>query len=235
MKRLLNQLARAGDISWLSFHFAEFIAEQSQTTIDDALCLSAAMLCEANQQGSVCIDLAELAGKPMFSSAGVDADSIPKAASTANWCEQLQTSDCVGGPGQMAPMTLEGHRLYLNRFWFYEDFIAGRIRDLLTGGSDSEQAQVESAFDASFANLTGMDSGQKQAVLTSASNAFSVISGGPGSGKTSTVVRILQLLLALDPDCRIALVAPTGKDRQSRCANDRFDPRTRRSARYRRD
>jgi exodeoxyribonuclease V alpha subunit len=211
MKRLLNQLARAGDISWLSFHFAEFIATQSQTTIDDALCLSAAMLCEANQQGSVCIDLAELAGKPMFSSAGVDADSIPKAASTANWCEQLQTSDCVGGPGQMAPMTLEGHRLYLNRFWFYEDFIAGRIRDLLTGGSDSEQARVESVFDASFANLTGMDSDQKQAVLTSASNAFSVISGGPGSGKTSTVVRILQLLLTLDPDCRIALVAPTGK------------------------
>ncbi|MDH3762145.1 MAG: exodeoxyribonuclease V subunit alpha [Gammaproteobacteria bacterium] len=211
MKRLLYQLARVGEISWLSFHFAEFIAAQSQATIDDPLCLSAAMLCEANQQGSVCIDLAELAGKPMFSGAGFDADSIPKAAPTANWCQQLRACDCVGAPGVIAPMTLDGHRLYLNRFWFYEDFIAARIRHLLAGDGDTDQARVKSAFDAQLANLSGMDRDQKQAVLTSASNAFSVISGGPGSGKTSTVVRILQLLLTLDPDCRIALVAPTGK------------------------
>ncbi len=211
MSRLLYQLARLGDIGWLSFHFAEFIASQSQTSIDDPLCLSAAMLCEANQQGSVCINLAELGGKPMFTSTGIDPDFIPGAVTTAEWCRQLHGSDCVGEPGTVAPMTLDGHRLYLNRFWFYEDFSATTIRQMLARGSAVEQSRADSAYDSMFTSLTGMDRDQKQAVLTAASKSFSVISGGPGSGKTSTVVRILQLLLTLDPECRIALVAPTGK------------------------
>ncbi|MDH3633034.1 MAG: exodeoxyribonuclease V subunit alpha [Gammaproteobacteria bacterium] len=211
MNRLLYQLARLGDISWLSFHFAEFIAIQAQTTIDDPLCLSVAMLCEANQQGSVCIDLAELGGKPMFSSAGIETELIPTAAQAAAWCDQLRASDCVGEPGALAPLTLEGNRLYLNRFWFYEDFVASKIQLLLAQVGATEYAEVETAFDSIFADLAGVDQDQKQAVLTAASKSFSVISGGPGSGKTSTVVRILSLLLALNPDCRIALAAPTGK------------------------
>lgn len=211
MKRLLYQLARAGDISWLSYHFAEFITAQSHTSIDDPLCLSAAMLCEANQQGSVCINLEELAGKPMFSGAGLDTDSIPSAPPTADWCQQLRGSDCVGEPAEVAPMTLEGHRLYLNRFWFYEDFIAGKIQNFLARVGDADQARVISAYDTMFTNADAIDKDQRQAVITAASRSFSVISGGPGSGKTSTVVRILQLLLTLDPGCRIAMVAPTGK------------------------
>lgn len=211
MSRLLYQLARLGDIGWLSFHFAEFIASQSQTPIDDPLCLSAAMLCEANQQGSVCINLAELGSKPMFTGTSIDPDSIPDAAPTADWCQKLRASDCVGEPGVVAPMTLDGHRLYLNRFWFYEDFIAMTIRQMLTRVGAAGQTSVDSAYDSMFAGPTGMDRDQEQAVLTAARKSFCVISGGPGSGKTSTVVRILQLLLRLDPECRIALVAPTGK------------------------
>lgn len=211
MKRLLYQLARLGDISWLSFHFAEFIASQTQTSIDDPLSLSAAMLCEANQQGSVCIDLIELGGKPMFASTGIDLDLVPLAAPAASWGEQLRASQCVGEPGATAPLTLDGNRLYLNRFWFYEDFVARRIKQRLALESSPDQGRVKDAFDAMFANLGGIDDDQKQAVLTAASKSFSVISGGPGSGKTSTVVRILSLLLALDSNCRIALVAPTGK------------------------
>ena len=56
-----------------------------------------------------------------------------------------------------------------------------------------------------------LDADQKNAVVNAATRSFSVISGGPGSGKTSTVVRILNLLLAQNPQTRIALAAPTGK------------------------
>lgn len=209
MKRLLYQLAQRGEISWLSFHFAEFIATQSPNAIDDPLCLSAAMLCEANQQGSVCLDLAELAGKPMFGSTGIEPQLIAPAAPA--WCDLLRASNCVGGPGGRAPLTLEGPRLYLNRFWFYEDFIAVKIQQLLVQESLPDRSRVSSEFDSIFAAQTGMDKDQRQAVLTAASKSFSVISGGPGSGKTSTVVRILSLLLTLNPNYRIALAAPTGK------------------------
>ena len=96
MKRLLQQLASAGEIGWLSLHFADFIASRSAVDIDHTLSLSAARLCEASQQGSVWIDLAELGDKPLFSSNLIDAASIPRTPATAAWCKLLLNFDCVG-------------------------------------------------------------------------------------------------------------------------------------------
>ncbi|TNF89672.1 MAG: exodeoxyribonuclease V subunit alpha [Gammaproteobacteria bacterium] len=211
MNRLLYQLASCGDISWLSLHFAEFIASHSQTSIDEPLCLSAAMLCEANQQGSVCIDLAELGGRPMFSSTVIDPAQIPRAPQASAWRDQIVANDFVGKPGDQAPITLDGKRLYLNRFWHYEDFVANKIHALLANTASTGSAAADKKLERVFADQAGIDVDQKQAVSIAANNRFSVISGGPGSGKTTTVVRILALLLTLDPDNRIALAAPTGK------------------------
>ena len=77
--------------------------------------------------------------------------------------------------------------------------------------ASTRQSEITAQVDELFAALDGVDQDQKDAVLAAASKPFSVISGGPGSGKTSTIVRILAVLLALDPECRIALAAPTGK------------------------
>ena len=207
MTPLLLQLARHGDISWLGYHFAGFIAAQSGSTLDQPLCLTAARLCEANLEGSVCIDLAALADKPMFATAAVPGAEIPVAPSLAAWRALLLASDCAGEPGDRAPMTLEDDLLYLNRFWHYEHEVATAINSLLTRGTVS----AEPVFGELFDDATRFDVDQQQAVLNAASRPFSVISGGPGSGKTSTVVRILAVLLARQPDCRVALAAPTGK------------------------
>jgi len=207
VKRVLEQLARYGEIGWLSFHFAEFIAAQADTPVDDLLCLTAARLCEENLAGSVCIDLAQLAGKPLFGSAIPAAGELPAAADLASWREMLLASGCVEGPGRRAPMTLDGDRLYLHRFWHYEDVVASRIRALLVRQGDDAAA----IFERLFGSADDIDRDQQRAVLAAADKPFSVISGGPGSGKTSTVVRILAVLLAREPDCRIALAAPTGK------------------------
>lgn len=207
MRRLLSHLAACGDISWLSLHFAEFIAAQAQVDSDDLLSLSAALLCEANQQGSVCIDLADLGGKPMFVSSSIDSVRIPLAPKTPDWCTRLQACALVGAAGRRAPLTLDGEKLYLNRFWHYESFVAARIRQLA-----KDQPQVHGdLFKQQADDLENIDNEQQAAVRVAAEKAFCVISGGPGSGKTSTVVRILSMLLNLQPDCRIALTAPTGK------------------------
>ena len=208
MKSILERMARYGEIGWLSYHFAEFIAAEVGTGVDDPLCLTAARLCEANLAGNVCIDLAELADKPLFGSTATGGDEIPMADDTAAWRAVLLDSGCVTEPGRRAPMTLDGNRLYLNRFWHYEETVAERIRALLARSSEDDAAGI---FDQLFGNADDIDVDQKQAVLTAAGNPFGVISGGPGSGKTSTVVRILAVLLARDPHCRIALAAPTGK------------------------
>ena len=206
MTPLLLQLARIGDISWLGYHFAGFVAAQSGAELDQPLCLTAARLCEANLEGNVCIDLAALADRPMFAVApeGIE---IPLAPSLSAWRNLLLDSDCVGEPGAREPMTLDGDLLYLNRFWHYEHEVAAAIDSLLArGAADAGQSLGEL-----FGDATEIDADQQRAVLNAASKPFCVISGGPGSGKTSTVVRILAMLLAREPDCRVALAAPTGK------------------------
>jgi exodeoxyribonuclease V alpha subunit len=211
MSSLLHNLARNGDISWLSYYFAEFVANQAQSGIDDLPSLSAALVSEANQNGNVCIELGSFNGRPLFISNYIDATEIPCGIDSASWCAQLRACRCVGGPNDSAPLTLEGERLYLNRYWNYENSVAGKIRTMLEIGDDYDSERISRQVELVFTDSDAVDQDQKFAVGTAAQKHFCVISGGPGSGKTSTVIRILSVLIALDPKCRIALVAPTGK------------------------
>ncbi|NNF67899.1 MAG: AAA family ATPase, partial [Gammaproteobacteria bacterium] len=211
MTNLLYSLARNGDIHWLSYFFAEFIAKQAQTSNHELAGLSAALVSEANLAGNVCIELDAYSMRPLFSSSRIEAAEIPAGPDCADWCARLRTSRCVGGPHENAPLVLDENRLYLNRLWFYEDFVATRIRALLEREAITNQSELTARVDQLFPASDAIDKDQKDAVLAAASKSFSVISGGPGSGKTSTIVRILAVLLTLDPQCRVALAAPTGK------------------------
>ena len=211
MTGLVYSLARSGDISWLSYFFAEFVSRQDGSAIDDLPGLSAALVSEANLAGDVCVELDQYRARPLFNSAQIDAGLIPANLDSADWCASLQKCSCVGGPHENAPLILEGHRLYLGRLWFYEDAAARKIRAMLDDQPTTDPQTIVSQIDALFTTEKAVDEDQKNAVLAAATKKFSVISGGPGSGKTSTVIRILAMLLTQDPTCRIALAAPTGK------------------------
>ena len=199
MKAVLAQLARAGKISWLSYYFAEFVARYDNSAIDDVIALSAALVSEANRAGDVCIDIESHGGRPWFSDSASDAEAIAPAAD--EWLNLLENSTCVG---LRQPLTLDSGRLYLNRYWHYESAVAERIL------AKSRVAPVAQSTTADDAPGSGNPE-QNAAVATASRHQFSVISGGPGSGKTSTVVRILLKLLQQDPDLRIGLAAPTGR------------------------
>jgi exodeoxyribonuclease V alpha subunit len=136
---------------------------------------------------------------------------------TAEWSATLLAGVCVGSGGQHSPLIIDGSRLYLNRYWYYENFVSEKILSLLHRESFADSAQItstaeiNSTAEAMFAQQQDVDRDQLEAVTAAVGKPFSVISGGPGSGKTSTVIRILAVLLAHNPDCRIALAAPTGK------------------------
>ena len=66
MSTVLHQLARDGDISWLSYYFAEFISSHDGSEIDELTGLSAALVSEANLAGDVCVELDQFAGRPLF-------------------------------------------------------------------------------------------------------------------------------------------------------------------------
>ena len=84
MNCLLQQLARDGDISWLSYYFAEFISTQDGSEIDGLAGLSAALVSEANLAGNVCVELAWFSGRPLFQSSHADA-RMPLGGNTAEW------------------------------------------------------------------------------------------------------------------------------------------------------
>ncbi len=210
MSALLQRLARAGEIGWLACYFGEFIARQGPDPRDHVAALAAALVGEANLAGDVCIDLENYRNRPPFASTGDHAGELPARVDPVAWQAALRAHPAVGAPGDDAPLVLDGSRLYLQRYWVYESRVATRLGALLetpTGISPVARERV----DALFADASADEADQRRAVLLAASRRLAIISGGPGTGKTTTVLRLLAALLAAEPGLRIALTAPTGK------------------------
>ena len=114
----------------------------------------------------------------------------------AEWIDALRQCRAVAEPGAAAltPLVLDAAgRLYLRRYFDYEAALARALRNRATSGGSSCE-------------------GQEAAIEAALTNSLTVISGGPGTGKTTTVVSILLRLMQPGlPPLRIALAAPTGK------------------------
>lgn len=135
-------------------------------------------------------------------------------AATADGAERrarLLASGVCGTPGEFVPLVLDAAgRLYLNRYWRYERTVAeSLLARASTVRADQPDERIAARLDELFPHPEEGD--QKRAAAVAALRQLAVISGGPGTGKTTTVVRLLALLRELDPNCRIALAAPTGK------------------------
>jgi exodeoxyribonuclease V alpha subunit len=110
------------------------------------------------------------------------------------------------------PLVLAGERLYLARYWDYEQQFNGVLRALNRPFAGIPEAALRAELDRHFpAGGPAQPDWQKAAAATAIQRHLCIISGGPGTGKTSTVVKILAILLSLNPALRIAIAAPTGK------------------------
>ena len=173
---------------------------------------AASALSLAVSAGHVCLLLAGLA-------AARDDASAPRL-DVAGWRAALLASRIVGtpdAPGAL-PLILDADdRLYLHRYFDYERRLAARLVRARDAGADAAarspalREQLAGLFAANAARLGGAADWQQLAAALALRGRLTVISGGPGTGKTTTVVNLLACLLALDPGCRIALAAPTGK------------------------
>ena len=112
------------------------------------------------------------------------------------------------------PLVVEQDRLYLHRYWFYEQRLAQQLTKMTQGNISPELKTTPDSsflFDKYFGISTSID-WQRAAAIMAVNQAFCMITGGPGTGKTTTVVKILALLQELsDQPLLIALAAPTGK------------------------
>ena len=108
------------------------------------------------------------------------------------------------------PLAVEKDRLYLHRYWFYENRLAMQIKAMIKVGYSFEK--LEALLDKYFSPGVDGTDWQREAAKMAINQSFSIITGGPGTGKTTTVVKILALLQELaEQPLHIALAAPTGK------------------------
>lgn len=110
----------------------------------------------------------------------------------------------------------ENCRIYFRSYFSYENSAASFIKEkshALTEQSSEDLAYLKNALNILFGDSNDKVNWQKVAAASSALSDFSVICGGPGTGKTTTVLKLLMLLLAKDPNSpkQIMLCAPTGK------------------------
>ncbi|HBX55239.1 exodeoxyribonuclease V subunit alpha [Pseudomonas sp. UBA2684] len=182
------------------------------------LLASAALLCVALEQGDVCLPLARLAGQRPWP------DSPFSLPALADWQAQLDASPLVGGDGDFAPLILDHGRLYLARYQAYERQLATQLLQRAADLPVVDEAQLSESLSRLFAFNSLSQAGQQQpdwqrlAAAQAVRRKLAVISGGPGTGKTTTVVRLLAALLEQrgghpsgGASLAIGLAAPTGK------------------------
>jgi len=204
------KLKEQGIFSSLDVHFARFMGKLSGSN-DPLFLWSAALVSHWTTRGYVYVDLAHLANKPLpVNVEDIETSSCP---SLDVWKAALQNT-VVGKVGDIKPFILdEQNRFYLYRYWAYQDKFSQALTDRLQQPFQIPFPQLlESQLNTLFPkNLETVD-WQKIAALVAILKPFCVIAGGPGTGKTSTVVKILALLqMQYGEDLKIALVAPTGK------------------------
>ena len=108
------------------------------------------------------------------------------------------------------PLVVEQDRLYLHRYWFYEHRLAMQITAMTKVCYSF--ANTAALLDRYFPALLDETDWQRTAANRAVQQSFCMITGGPGTGKTTTVVKILALLQELsERPLLIALAAPTGK------------------------
>lgn len=210
------------------------------------LLLAAALASHQLGRGHVCLDLAATLAAPDFALSlppeGDDLNDPPPLPSDilatltlSEWQAALSHPTLISdGPG-CTPLVKSGSslttRLYLRRYWQFEQTLHQEIANRLTMkdgdglcrspihwamGDDSHPGILSQALNILF-KPTGTLDWQKSACALAARSPFAIITGGPGTGKTTTVVRLLALLQTLQlaqPNAhplRIRLAAPTGK------------------------
>lgn len=216
----IDCLFKAGFFSSLDYHFAQSMAEQSGESSPLVL-LGAATASYYTRLGHVCVPLGAIAGCPVQTPEGEppnDERSGYEWPQKDLWIEALRGSPLIGAGGDLSPLVLQEERLYLFRYWQYEYRLA---MDLLCRGRDSitkagGQKARNKLVDALFPLENEKVERQRAAAIGALGNRLTIISGGPGTGKTTTVLRLLVAVADHFTKLQqrapsIILMAPTGK------------------------
>ncbi|MEM6326919.1 MAG: exodeoxyribonuclease V subunit alpha [Bacteroidota bacterium] len=205
---VLDALAEADEVRPIDLALARVLASH-----DDApeVALAAVLVSQAQREGHTALSLSDRAEAEI-------AGTHSHAPDATTWREALARSPVVATPegmarGDVRPLVLDGDRLALARHWRAEQRLARSLVARLGAvepEAGTEAVDLAPTFQALFPEAAR---GDRQALAAAGAlrHRLAVVAGGPGTGKTTTVVRMLALLLTAQPDLQIRLATPTGK------------------------
>ena len=206
---VLRTFNEAGVLSAADVHVARRLGRLCGEESEPAL-LAAAFAARAPRLAHVCTDLATARDRvSVDTDLPVDVAALPWPP---HWVDEVAASRLVGTGG---PLHLAGTRLYLDRYWREERQVAADLRARgQVGATDVDHGLLSAGLSRLFSS--GPPDYQRLAAATAVLRHLAVVAGGPGTGKTTTVARVLALLheQAAGAGQRpplVALAAPTGK------------------------
>ncbi len=232
----LQPFVDAGVLQTVDVAFAEFFDGLLVSTIKGkdrrAVLLAAALASRAPQQGHVAVDLASIAETAAVDSPAPrlrEGEETPPEVRDLEWpqgdrwvksiARHLKNGHFdglvhhgehrldVGQP--IEPLVFRNNLLYLQRYFHYEATVAAALRRMLP--ESGSEALTPSAAQVGILEAADLEESQRTAAEHAIGHRLTVLSGGPGTGKTFTLTRILAALLADNPTLRVGLAAPTGK------------------------
>jgi exodeoxyribonuclease V alpha subunit len=214
---VLGAFRAAGVLSASDVHIAAGLGRLAAVD-DPVVLLAAALAARAPRHGHVGVDLTTVADTVLAELAAEFGDDDTAASldhlawpEPSQWARSVVASVLVGASSrEETPLVYHGGLLYLHRYRVYEEVVETQlVRRAL-----APVRSIETASTAAATLLTGEGADRQRAAVESAlCSGLTVLVGGPGTGKTTTVAALLATLIDTDPQAalRIALVAPTGK------------------------
>lgn len=209
----LNQMAKKQLVSATDIHLSEFLTSLDENLRQDeektVFAAAVALVSNNISNGNICLTEEEVA--EFVETNGDLFESFRSFGFQRIKEVLLKSSCCTENPGaDPKPVVISGNRIYFYKYCGYEESLAAKLSEISKySGKYAERAgEIRGVFAKLF---DGTNLGQMKAAETVIENRFSVITGGPGTGKTTTIAKILVGISALFPEERIMLAAPTGK------------------------
>ena len=226
----INQWISRDWLSQLDRAFVRFLLDQDAAESDLVL-WAGALVSHQLGSGEVYLDLEKICKQPELTLAIVGDDGLAsetddaldglstlKAYSLEQWQAALSQSLLIGSGQGCTPLVLDGNRLYLRRYWQYQQTLNAAIQGRLLPVRDNLPTTLQQQLAALFPSSPENPDWQKIACVLALRARFAIITGGPGTGKTTTLTKLLALLIKLannesnnTRNLTILLAAPTGK------------------------